>query len=56
MSSVGAVPQWWAMEGVHAPYDLLEDYKIFLAPLDIRGFAPEMVKWGVISLARKIKA
>jgi hypothetical protein len=41
----GAGPQWWAMEGVHGPYDSLEDYKIFLASLDIRGSAPEMVKW-----------
>lgn len=41
----GAGSHWWAMEGVHGPYDSLNDYKAFLATLNIKGFAPEMVKW-----------
>lgn len=41
----GAGKHWWAMEGVHGPYESLDDYKAFLASLTIQGFAPEMVKW-----------
>lgn len=41
----GAGKHWWAMEGVHGPYESLEGYKTFLASLSIQGFAPEMVKW-----------
>lgn len=41
----GAGKNWWAMEGVHGPYESLDGYKTFLASLTIQGFAPEMVKW-----------
>lgn len=41
----GAGSHWYAMEGVHGPYESLDGYKDFLASLNIKGFAPEMVKW-----------
>ena len=41
----GAGSQWWAMEGTHGPYESINEYKTFLASLNIKGFAPEMVKW-----------
>lgn len=41
----GTGPDWWAMTGTHGPYESLDDYKTFLASLNVRGFAPEMVKW-----------
>lgn len=41
----GAGKHWGAMEGVHGPYESLDEYKAFLASLTMQGFAPEMVKW-----------
>lgn len=41
----GAGTHWWAMEGTHGPYESLDDYKTFLASLNLKGFAVEMVKW-----------
>jgi hypothetical protein len=45
----GAGSHWAAMEGVHGPYDSLESYRNFLASLNIKGFAPEFVRWRDIS-------
>ncbi len=41
----GAGKHWWALEGVHGPYESLDDYKAFLSSLAIKGFAPEIVVW-----------
>lgn len=41
----GAGKQWWQLEGVHGPFESLEDYKTFLASLTVKGFAPEFVRW-----------
>lgn len=41
----GAGKPWAAMEGLHGPYDSLENYKDFLSSLSIKGFAPESVSW-----------
>ena len=41
----GAGHSWDAMNGIHGPYDSLEDYKEFLASLKIRGFKVADVMW-----------
>jgi hypothetical protein len=41
----GAGQHWAALEGVHGPYDSLDDYKNFLASLNIKRFGPELVVW-----------
>jgi hypothetical protein len=41
----GAGQHLAAMEGVHGPYDSLDEYKTFLASLNIRRFGPETVAW-----------
>jgi hypothetical protein len=44
----GAGPEWKAMNGVHGPYDSLEQYAGFLRSLNIRRFAPESVEWRAV--------
>ncbi len=41
----GAGQHWWALEGVHGPYETLDEYKAFLSSLTVKGFAPELVTW-----------
>jgi hypothetical protein len=41
----GAGHAWSALEGVHGPYDSLDDYKNYLASLNIKRFGPELVVW-----------
>ncbi|CAM8670639.1 Transglutaminase-like domain containing protein [Comamonadaceae bacterium] len=41
----GSGNHWKAMEGVHGPYESLENYKELLASLSIRNFDPELVTW-----------
>ena len=41
----GAGAHWAAMEGLHGPFESLDNYRDFLASLSIRGFAPEAVSW-----------
>lgn len=41
----GAGPEWTGVNGVHGPYDSLEQYAEFLSSLRIRRFSPESVEW-----------
>ena len=41
----GAGPHWSAMNGVHGPYDSLDEYKAFLSSLAIKRFTPQAVFW-----------
>ncbi len=41
----GAGPHWSAMNGVHGPYESLDEYKAYLSSLAIKRFSPQMVKW-----------
>ena len=41
----GAGSKWNAMNGVHGPYDSLEEYKAFLASLNVSGFRVGDVYW-----------
>lgn len=41
----GAGKHWSGMEGVHGPYASLEDYKIFLSSLNLKGFSAEQVRF-----------
>lgn len=41
----GAGPEWTGVNGVHGPYDSLEQYAEFLRSLRIRRFSPESVEW-----------
>lgn len=41
----GAGAHWRVMQGVHGPYESLDDYRNFLLSLRIQGFEPEFVRW-----------
>jgi hypothetical protein len=41
----GAGPEWKPMNGLHGPYDALEQYAEHLRSLNIRNFSPELVEW-----------
>lgn len=41
----GAGPNWSAMIGVHGPYQSLDEYKKFLAGLDVPNFRVDSVEW-----------
>lgn len=41
----GTGKKWEAMQGTHGPYDSLDEYKAFLASLDIPGFEVADVRW-----------
>lgn len=41
----GASPEWWRMIGIHGPYESLDQYRDFLASLNIKGFAVDFVEW-----------
>lgn len=41
----GASPEWGGMNGVHGPYDSLDQYAEFLTSLRIPKFSPEAVEW-----------
>lgn len=41
----GAGPKWSAMQGVHGPYNTLDDYMQFLKTLSVPGFSPSSVDW-----------
>lgn len=41
----GAAAEWAGMNGVHGPYDSLEQYAQFIAGLRIAKFSPESVEW-----------
>lgn len=44
----GAGPEWTGVNGVHGPYESLEQYADFLRSLRIRHFAPESVEWRAV--------
>lgn len=41
----GASPEWWRMLGIHGPYESLDQYRDFLASLNIKGFSVDSVQW-----------
>ena len=41
----GAGHNWGKMNGVHGPYDSLDDYRTFLSSLNIKGFKVKGVRW-----------
>lgn len=41
----GASAEWGSMNGIHGPYDSLNQYADFLNSLRIARFAPESVEW-----------
>jgi len=41
----GAGHNWDALNGIHGPYDTLNDYKGFLASLSVHGFKVHDVRW-----------
>lgn len=41
----GASPEWWRMLGIHGPYESLDQYRDFLASLNVKGFSVDFVEW-----------
>lgn len=41
----GASSEWWRMLGIHGPYESLDQYRDFLASLNIKGFSVDSVQW-----------
>ena len=41
----GAGKKWKAMNGVHGPYDSLNEYRDFIASLNLRGFKVGEVRY-----------